>query len=83
MIHKLILQKIFLVSFFAMGEGWHNWHHAYPWDYATSEYGWFKRWNPTKITIDVWAFFGLVWDRKRAVDTWNLAKKELNLNTLS
>jgi len=67
----------FLVSFFAMGEGWHNWHHAYPWDYATSEYGWLKRWNPTKITIDVWAFFGLVWDRKRAVDTWNLAKKRI------
>jgi stearoyl-CoA desaturase (delta-9 desaturase) len=25
------------VSLFALGEGWHNWHHAFSWDYAASE----------------------------------------------
>jgi len=67
----------FLVSFLALGEGWHNWHHTYPWDYAASEFGIFKRWNPTKITIDFFALFGLVWDRKRAVETWAMAKKRI------
>lgn len=65
------------VSFFALGEGWHNWHHVYPWDYATSEFGIWQRWNPTKLQIDIFAFLGLVWDRKRAVDTWNAAKLRL------
>merc|ERR1711988_241338 len=27
------------VSVCAIGEGWHNWHHKYPFDYAASEYG--------------------------------------------
>jgi len=62
------------VSFFALGEGWHNWHHVYPWDYSTSEYGIWRRWNPTKIQIDIFAWLGLVWDRKRALETWNNAK---------
>jgi hypothetical protein len=82
------------VSFFALGEGWHNWHHVYPWDYATSEFGIWQRWNPTKLQIDIFAFLGLVWDRfvfarfaivcwyslsrKRAVDTWNAAKLRLS-----
>jgi len=67
-----------MVSLFALGEGWHNWHHLYPWDYATSEYGIWKRWNPTKLQIDVFAALGLVWDRKRAVETWNAAKKRIS-----
>jgi len=65
------------VSLFALGEGWHNWHHVYPWDYATSEYGIWQRWNPTKLQIDIFALLGLVWDRKRAVDTWNSAKQRM------
>jgi len=65
------------VSFFALGEGWHNWHHVYPWDYSASEYGIWQRWNPTKLQIDIFALLGLVWDRKRAVDTWNSAKQRM------
>jgi len=67
----------FWVALFALGEGWHNWHHTYPSDYATSEYGFTKRINPTKLFIDVMAFFGLVWDRRRSTDTWNNAKKRM------
>eukprot|EP01127_Copromyxa_protea_P006190 TRINITY_DN15_c0_g3_i1.p2 TRINITY_DN15_c0_g3~~TRINITY_DN15_c0_g3_i1.p2 ORF type:complete len:314 (+),score=52.30 TRINITY_DN15_c0_g3_i1:65-1006(+) len=71
------------VSFFALGEGWHNWHHKYPYDYATSEFGCFRRLNPTKVFIDTCAFFGLVWGRKRAVAAWELAQKKLAENSKS
>lgn len=27
------------VSLAALGEGWHNYHHVFPWDYKTSELG--------------------------------------------
>ncbi|KAL5284328.1 hypothetical protein ACFFRR_006548 [Megaselia abdita] len=27
------------VSIAAMGEGWHNYHHVFPWDYKTGEFG--------------------------------------------
>ena len=26
-----------LVAIASIGEGWHNWHHKYPFDYAASE----------------------------------------------
>merc|ERR1712048_614892 len=62
------------VSLFALGEGWHNWHHSFSWDYATSELGALQQFNPTKVFIDVMAFFGLAWDRKRASHVWEQRK---------
>jgi stearoyl-CoA desaturase (Delta-9 desaturase) len=47
----------------AVGEGWHNFHHAYPFDYRASEIG---LWNPTTVWIDLMAALGLVWGRKAA-----------------
>jgi len=67
----------FWVALSALGEGWHNWHHKYPYDYATSEFGILQRVNPTKLIIDFFAIFGLVWDRKRALEAWRLAKAEM------
>jgi len=78
MMKVLTLLKMVMFHFFALGEGWHNWHHVYPWDYATSEYGIWQRWNPTKLQIDIFALLGLVWDRKRAVETWNAAKLRMS-----
>jgi len=52
-------------SFFALGEGWHNFHHAFPEDYATAEYGVLHQLNPTKFTIDLMAFLGLAYNRRR------------------
>jgi stearoyl-CoA desaturase (delta-9 desaturase) len=63
------------VSLFAHGEGWHNWHHAFSWDYAASELGPLQQWNPTKVFIDGMALFGLAWDRKRATDVWKIRKQ--------
>jgi len=64
------------VALCAAGEGWHNWHHTYPYDYAASELGSDHQWNPTKIFIDVCAFFGIVTDRKRALKAWEMLKKK-------
>ena len=54
----------------AIGEGWHNWHHKYPFDYAASELGVSSQFNPTKLVIDLAAALGMVSDRKRATAMW-------------
>jgi len=64
------------VAFASVGEGWHNYHHKYPYDYAASELGSDKHWNPTKIFIDFCAMIGVVTDRKRALSTWEILKKK-------
>jgi stearoyl-CoA desaturase (delta-9 desaturase) len=56
----------FFVAIVAIGEGWHNFHHAYPWDYATSEFGVSSQFNPSKMFIDICAKMGWVYNRKRA-----------------
>jgi len=50
------------VSIGAVGEGFHNYHHTFPQDYATSEYGW--KINITCMFIDCMAAIGLVTSRK-------------------
>ena len=59
----------------AIGEGWHNWHHKYPFDYAASEFGISAQYNPTKLIIDGAAALGLVSERKRASAMWAREKK--------
>jgi fatty-acid desaturase len=53
---SLLYLAAFLFLIFA-GEGWHNYHHVYPWDYKTAESPryWF---NPTLLFIDVAAMLG-------------------------
>lgn len=53
------------VALVSMGEGWHNWHHKYPFDYAASEYGVTTQFNPTKLFIDTCCALGLASERKR------------------
>lgn len=62
------------VSLFALGEGWHNWHHAFDWDYAAAEMGPLTQFNPTTVFIDAMASIGLVWDQKRATKIWAMRK---------
>ena len=52
------------VALGAIGEGFHNYHHTFPQDYATSELGSFV-FNFTKVFIDVMAYFGLAYDRNK------------------
>mmetsp|Transcript_17566 Transcript_17566/g.33413 ORF Transcript_17566/g.33413 Transcript_17566/m.33413 type:complete len:316 (-) Transcript_17566:119-1066(-) len=63
------------VSLGSIGEGWHNWHHKYPFDYAASEFGVTSQFNPTKMIIDLAAAVGMVKDRKRATGAWNRLKE--------
>lgn len=52
------------VSALAIGEGFHNYHHTFPWDYATSELGY--KYNFTTFFIDCMAYIGQAYDLKTA-----------------
>ena len=66
-----------LVAVLSIGEGWHNWHHTFPYDYAASEFGPSTQFNLTKIFIDICAWAGLVSERKRALNAWaNIKAKQ-------
>jgi stearoyl-CoA desaturase (delta-9 desaturase) len=52
------------VSFFAFGEGWHNYHHVFPWDYKTAELGNFWL-NVTTAFIEFFAYIGWAYDLKQ------------------
>jgi stearoyl-CoA desaturase (delta-9 desaturase) len=64
------------VAIGALGEGWHNWHHAFPYDYACSELGISKQFNPSKLLIDTFAAIGLAYDRKTATQIWERRKRK-------
>lgn len=51
------------VILLSLGEGYHNYHHTFPWDYATSEWGW--RYNSTTFLINTWAKLGLAYNLKK------------------
>eukprot|EP01061_Rhynchopus_euleeides_P009331 TRINITY_DN1848_c0_g1_i1.p1 TRINITY_DN1848_c0_g1~~TRINITY_DN1848_c0_g1_i1.p1 ORF type:complete len:609 (+),score=259.78 TRINITY_DN1848_c0_g1_i1:71-1897(+) len=53
----------------AVGEGYHNWHHTYPWDYSASEFGCFHCFNPTTAWIDALTLVGQAYGRRRATHT--------------
>ncbi|CAH2062159.1 unnamed protein product, partial [Iphiclides podalirius] len=55
------------VSFIAFGEGFHNYHHVFPWDYRTAELG--NNWlNLTTGFIDFFAWVGWAYDMKTVPD---------------
>ncbi|KAI4530583.1 hypothetical protein MJG53_018666 [Ovis ammon polii x Ovis aries] len=54
-----------LVSLGAVGEGFHNYHHTFPYDYSASEYRWHI--NFTTFFIDCMAAIGLAYDRKKNI----------------
>lgn len=51
------------VAIFAFGEGWHNYHHVFPWDYKTAEWGNYSV-NMTTAFIDFFAKVGWAYDLK-------------------
>ncbi|EER12488.1 Acyl-CoA desaturase, putative [Perkinsus marinus ATCC 50983] len=55
-----------IVAFIALGEGWHNYHHTFDWDYVTAEMGAIKQYNPTKVFIDIMYYLGLAYNLRRA-----------------
>ena len=61
---RLSSRQNMLTSIVAVGEGWHNYHHMYPYDYRASEFNWNSEWNPTTMLLDGLSSVGLVWNRK-------------------
>jgi stearoyl-CoA desaturase (delta-9 desaturase) len=54
------------------GEGFHNYHHTFPFDYSASEYRWHI--NFTTFFIDCMAALGLAYDRKKVSKATVLAR---------
>ncbi|XP_052131733.1 acyl-CoA Delta-9 desaturase-like isoform X2 [Frankliniella occidentalis] len=52
-----------LVSALSNGEGWHNYHHIFPWDYKASEH---KYLNFTTVFLDQFVRIGWAYDLKSA-----------------
>lgn len=55
------------VAFCSVGEGWHNYHHVYPWDYRAAEFG--THYSLTTMLIDLLAHFGQAYDLREATYT--------------
>ncbi|KAK1134884.1 hypothetical protein K0M31_007651 [Melipona bicolor] len=51
------------VAIITLGEGWHNYHHVFPWDYKAAEFGNYNM-NITTALIDFCALLGLAYDMK-------------------
>ncbi|CAG2111268.1 unnamed protein product [Medioppia subpectinata] len=47
------------------GEGFHNYHHTFPWDYKASEYGPLDGFNPATIFINTMAVLGQAYDLRQ------------------
>ncbi|XP_076673447.1 acyl-CoA Delta-9 desaturase-like isoform X3 [Andrena cerasifolii] len=52
-----------VANVFTFGEGWHNYHHVFPWDYKTSELG-NNGFTVTTAFIDIFAKIGWAYDLK-------------------
>lgn len=59
---SIMPRENWIVAAMGIGEGWHNYHHAFPYDYRASELGW--RWNLSCAFIDTCALFGLAYNLK-------------------
>uniref|UniRef100_A0A8I5TGK8 Uncharacterized protein n=1 Tax=Pongo abelii TaxID=9601 RepID=A0A8I5TGK8_PONAB len=68
-----------LVSLGAVGEGFHNYHHSFPYDCAASEYRWHI--NFTTFFIDCMAALGLAYDRKKVSKAAILRKEKKKKRT--
>ncbi|GBP22734.1 Acyl-CoA Delta(11) desaturase [Eumeta japonica] len=51
------------VSLVVLGEGFHNYHHTFPWDYKTAELGHYTL-NISKLFIDIMSMIGWAYDLK-------------------
>lgn len=55
------------VSLVSLGEGWHNYHHTFPWDYKAAELGY--KLNVATMFLDLCARIGWAYDMKQASPT--------------
>lgn len=62
------------VSAAGLGEGYHNYHHSFPFDYRTAEDG--VKFNATRLFIDLMAKIGQAYDLKKVNQETIEANKE-------
>jgi len=62
------------VSLATVGEGWHNYHHTFPWDYKAAEIPVYK-YNVTAGFIELMGKMGLAYDL-RSVDPETIKKRQ-------
>ncbi|CAL7934099.1 unnamed protein product [Xylocopa violacea] len=62
-----------MVSIVVLGEGWHNYHHVFPWDYKAGEFGNYST-NWTTAFINFFARLGLAQEMK-TVSTETIKKR--------
>lgn len=55
-----------ITSVLTLGEGWHNYHHTFPWDYKASEFGPSMYCISTTAFINLCAKIGWAYDLKQA-----------------
>lgn len=51
----------YIVAWLTMGEGWHNFHHVFPWDYRVGDF-----FHLNSFIIETFAKLGLAYDLKKA-----------------
>ncbi|RHY58676.1 hypothetical protein DYB30_010525 [Aphanomyces astaci] len=70
------------VALVSLGEGYQNWHHQFPQDYAAAEDECPWQFNATKAFIDGCAMAGLAGHRQRALHLWGQKKYVLRSRLL-
>lgn len=58
------LHRTTIFFHFHLNAGYHNYHHTFPYDYSTSEFGWLQTFNLTTLLIDFFAYIGQAEERK-------------------
>lgn len=54
-----------IMNIISLGDGWHNYHHSFPTDYKSAEFGFYK-FNFVTFLIELLAKIGLVYDLKQS-----------------
>ncbi|CAG9126827.1 unnamed protein product [Plutella xylostella] len=73
--HTMLPAENLSVALASFGEGFHNYHHTFPWDYKAAEFG-NNRLNFTTAFIDFFAKIGWAYDLKSVSDEMIEARKK-------
>ena len=57
-----------ITMYLSLGEGSHNYHHTFPYDYANCEKKWWEVFNPSTLFVDICSMIGLAYDLKKPSD---------------
>lgn len=61
----VVHRENWMTTYSTFGEGYHNYHHTFPYDYSASELNWKYNFNFTTLFIDFFAWLGWAYDLKK------------------